>query len=65
MLGLYSLGFLLIQVIRILASNNTAQKKVVQILMLTPVLIYIAMEMKIVNPLTKFVMANIKTTIGG
>jgi hypothetical protein len=65
MLGMYSLGFVLVQIIRILASQDAAQKKVMRIMFLAPVVAFIAMEMRIVNPLTKFVMANIKGSMGG
>lgn len=65
MLGLYSLGFLLVEIIRILASKDTAQKKVIHLLFLLPVIAYVATEMRIITPLTKFVLANAKISMGG
>lgn len=65
MLGLYSLGFVLVSIIKVLASQESMQKKGLKIALLAPVICYVAMTMKIVTPLTKFVMANLQSMIGG
>ena len=60
MLGLYCLGFCLVLVIKILATQNTAQKKFAHVLLLSPVVAYIMITMKVVKPITVFLQNNLQ-----
>jgi hypothetical protein len=65
MLGLYCLGFCLVLIIKVLAMQNTTQRKFTHILLLSPVIAYVAITMKIIIPIKTFLAQNLQSLIGG
>jgi hypothetical protein len=63
MLGLYSLGFCLVLAVKVISSHDSAKKKLTYLLLLAPVIAYIAMQLRIVTPIIAFVMKNIKNMV--